>query len=264
MELAMRLPNAGPPEKGVFGRMQDPSVHRLGQRTLVLLCTYNELENVKAMIPSLQTALPMADLLIMDDNSPDGTGQWVQQAATSNSQLHLVSRPGKLGLGSATRDGIRWCLERDYEYLINLDADFSHRPSDCPRLLERCQQPDCDVVVASRYLPGGGFRGTAWYRRVMSQLLNRYAGRLLRLPLTDCSGSFRCYRTQALRRLQLEQLKCDGYGFLEEILVALHRQGVRYAEVPIWFDTRQSGISKLSLSDALGALRVIHNLRAQL
>jgi dolichol-phosphate mannosyltransferase len=230
-------------------------------RVLILLCTYNECLNMQNMVTQLHTALPQADILVVDDNSPDGTGAWVQQAAATDSRMHLLARQGKFGLGSATRDGLRWCLDRNYEFLINLDADLSHRPADTARLLAACQQPNCDVSVASRYLPGGGFTSIAAHRRLMSWTLNRYANWLLKLPLTDCSGSFRCYRTSALRRIDLGKLTCVGYGFLEEILVALNQAGCRFVEVPIWFDARSMGRSKLSIKDAWGAIKLIHQLR---
>lgn len=228
-------------------------------RVLILLCTYNESQNMPKIVQALQSELPSADLLVVDDNSPDGTGNWVSQQAALDSRLHLLARPGKQGLGSATRQGMQWCLQRDYQFLINMDADLSHRPSDVPRLLHCCQQ-SCDVAVASRYLPGGGFSNIAAHRRLMSWMLNRYANWRLKLPLTDCSGSFRCYRTEVLRKLDFANLKCNGYGFLEEILVALHQTGCTFAEVPIWFDARTLGKSKLSVSDALGAIRVIQSL----
>jgi dolichol-phosphate mannosyltransferase len=158
---------------------------------------------------------------------------------------------------------MQWCLDRDYDFLINLDADLSHRPSDTARLLTACQQDGCDVAVASRYQPGGGFLNIALHRRLMSRILNRYANWMLKLPLTDCSGSFRCYRTSALRRIDLGEIKCNGYGFLEEILVALNLAGCRFVEVPIWFDARTLGRSKLTLKDAWGAIKLIHQLRVK-
>ena len=227
---------------------------------LILLCTYNELGNLPELISTLHREMPDADILVVDDRSPDGTGQWAREQSSTDDQIYLLERPGKLGLGSATRDGIRWCLERHYDFLIQMDADWSHRPQDVPGLFQACQQSGCEVAVGSRYLPGGGFRGIPWYRRWISWSLNRYTTRLLRLPLTDCSGSFRCYRTSALRELDWNSLHCDGYGFLEEILVMLHRKGFRFAEVPIWFEPRVKGSSKLSLGDAWGAIGVIHRL----
>ncbi len=234
------------------------------QRVLVVLCTYNEASNLPTLIERLHACLPQADLLVVDDSSPDGTGEWVRQQMNSDPQLHLLSRPRKQGLGAALRAGMRWCLEREYDYLINLDADWSHRPADAPALLQACQgRPDvggCDVAVGSRYRPGGGSAGLSWRRRLLSRSLNGYATWLLGLPLSDCSGSFRCYRMSLLRQLDFERLTCAGYGFLEEILVHLQRLGCRFCEVPIVFETRSSGRSKLGLSDAWGALRVIHRL----
>ena len=141
-----------------------------------------------------------------------------------------------------------------------MDADFSHRPTDAAELLATCQRTDCDLVVGSRYLAGGGFRGLPVHRRLMSWSLNRYANWLLDLPLTDCSGSLRCYRARALRAIELQALSCPGYGFLEEILVALRRAGCSFVEVPVWFEPRLEGQSKLSAADAWGAVRVIHRL----
>lgn len=203
--------------------------------------------------------MPSADILVVDDNSPDGTGHWVQQQA--NPKLFLLARAGKLGLGSATREAIAWCLSRDYDYLIQMDADLSHRASDTPALLLACQSPDCEVAVGTRYVAGGGFGNIPLHRRWMSWTLNRYAIWMLNLPITDCSGSFRCYKTDALRELDLTQLTCNGYGFLEEILVHLHRAGCRLQDVPITFEPRSLGQSKLSIQDAAGAIRVIHRLK---
>lgn len=229
-------------------------------RVLVLLCTYNEGENVGKMLSALGEALPSADVLVVDDNSPDGTANIVRQFAAEDPRYHLLDRPGKLGLGTAVRDGIRWCLEREYDFLINLDSDMSHNPNTTPAMLAACMHPDVDVAVGSRYVPGGSLEGLAWHRRLISRALNGYATRILRLPISDCSGSFRCYRTRALRSLDLNQLKCSGYGFLEEILVTMYRRGAKLAEVPIQFESRHAGESKLSLGDAIGALKVIHAL----
>lgn len=241
-----------------------------GSRTAVLLCTFNEAENLAALIPQIYSALPSVDVLVVDDNSPDGTAQTVRSfsryaegdALRSAPAIYLLQRSGKRGLGSATRDGLQWCLNRDYDFVINLDADGSHDPRSAQRMLDVCVAPEghCDVAVGSRYIDGGGVGGWAWHRRLMSRMLNGYAKRLLRLPINDCSGSFRCYRTSQLRELDFERLTCPGYGFLEEILVALHRQGARLVEVPIEFRERASGHSKLSFADAWGAIKVIHRL----
>lgn len=231
-----------------------------GARTLVVLCTYNERTNIDKMFELIDQHVPHADVLVVDDNSPDGTAEAVTQRADSDSRFHLLLRPGKLGLGTALRDGIRWCLDRDYDYLVNLDADVSHDPVAIPEMLKVCHSGQADVAVGSRYIPGGSCPGLKLHRKWISRILNTYATRLLRLPLTDCSGSYRCYSTAVLGKLDLQSLECPGYGFLEEILVALKHQGATFAEVPIVFDCRFSGRSKLSLKDALGAIRVIHQL----
>ncbi len=212
------------------------------------------------MFAGIAKALPEADILVVDDNSPDGTGKLVAELAQSNRRIHLLSRAGKQGLGTATRAGLEWAIQHNYDFVINLDADHSHDPARLPALLDVCLESPIDVSVGSRYVDGGGFEGLAWHRKLISRGLNTYAKRLLNLPIKDCSGSYRCYRISALRKLDFSKLTCKGYGFLEEILVALKRSGATFAEVPIRFETRQHGESKLTLSDAIGAFKVIHRL----
>lgn len=250
-------------------------------RVIVLLCTYNEAENLPTLFAQVAQHLPRADILVVDDNSPDGTAALVQAQASFQKQpkdaavgnatgaqnesaaIYLLQRDGKYGLGTATRAGLKWCLERGYDFIINLDADLSHDPVYAPRLLAACTGGEniADVAVGSRYVHGGGgMRGLAFHRRWISRLLNVYATRLLGLPVKDCSGSYRCYRATSLRKLDFDRLVCPGYGFLEEILVALHRSGARLKEIPIEFLSRSQGQSKLGLSDAVGAVAVIHRL----
>ncbi len=240
------------------------------QRIVVLLCTYNEAANLSKLLDLLSLHLPIADILVVDDSSPDGTSNMVRQHARyaefesvpPRPAIYLMQRSSKRGLGSATRTGLAWCVERKYDFAINLDADLSHDPVDAPKLLAACLDnvPPADVAIGSRYVPGGGFGGLAWHRRTISRLLNGYATRLLRLPIKDCSGSYRCYRVKSLDSIDLSRLTCPGYGFLEELLVALHRQGARLTEVPIQFSSRSNGRSKLGLRDALGVFGVIHRL----
>lgn len=249
-------------------------------RVIVLLCTYNEAENLSALFAQLAHHLPFADILVVDDSSPDGTAALVQAQASYRehagntavgrsegpeselSAIYLLRRDGKYGLGTATRAGLKWCVQHGYDFIINLDADLSHDPAYAPRLLAACTEGDdmADVAVGSRYVSGGGMRGLAFHRRWISRLLNSYATRLLRLPVKDCSGSYRCYRAASLLKLDFDRLVCPGYGFLEEILVALHRSGARLKEIPIEFLSRAQGQSKLGLSDAWGAVAVIHRL----
>ena len=230
-------------------------------RALVVLCTYNEIANLPRAIGVLQRVAPECDLLVVDDNSPDGTGKWAAAEASASERINVLVRSGKLGLGSALRDAVRWCLERDYEFMVNLDADLSHDPAMVPAFLNIARAENVDVVIGSRYIAGGGTQGLSFVRKILSRSLNLYAARVLQLPVRDCSGSYRCYRVSKLRELQIDQLTCDGYGFLEEILVALYRLGATLRETPITYHERQGGHSKLSWSDATGAMRVIHKLR---
>ncbi|GAB5401920.1 MAG: polyprenol monophosphomannose synthase [Aureliella sp.] len=228
---------------------------------MILLCTYNEAGNIQKMFDQIAQHLPAADVLVVDDNSPDGTGDLVRSASETDSRYHLLSRSGKQGLGTATRAGLMWGVEHQYDFVINMDADLSHDPASLPAVFDAvASQPEIDVAVGSRYVPGGGFAGLAWHRKVISKMLNGYATRILRLPIKDCSGSFRCYRGSALAKLDFSQLNCPGYGFLEEILVALKDAGCQFTEVPIQFELRNAGQSKLSWRDAAGAIRVIHQL----
>ncbi len=230
-------------------------------RALVVLCTYDEMANLPLVIAILKQVAPACDVLVVDDNSPDGTGQWAATEASRSGQINVLVRSGKLGLGSALRDAIRWCLERDYDYLVNLDVDLSHDPAKVPEFLNIAREEHVDVVIGSRYIAGGGTEGLSFIRKILSRSLNRYAARVLQLPVRDCSGSYRCYRVSKLRELQIERLTCNGYGFLEEILVALHRRGATLRETPITYHERHAGQSKLSWSDATGAIAVIRKLR---
>ncbi len=219
------------------------------------------MSNLPRAVEILQRVAPECDVLVVDDNSPDGTGKWASVESSSSERVNVLIRTSKLGLGSALRDAIRWCLKRDYEFMVNLDADLSHDPAKVPDFLKIARDENVDVVIGSRYIAGGGTEGLSFIRKILSHSLNGYAARVLQLPVRDCSGSFRCYRVSKLRELQLEQLTCDGYGFLEEILVTLHRLGATLRETPITYHQRHGGQSKLSWSDATGALGVIRKLR---
>ncbi|MCC6511766.1 MAG: glycosyltransferase [Pirellulaceae bacterium] len=231
-------------------------------RVLVLLCTYNERHNLPDVLAGLWETLPTADVLVMDDNSPDGTGTWAQTLQAEESRLHVVVRSGKLGLGSALRAGLTWGVEHRYDYLVNLDADQSHDPRAVGRLLELClaDQTQRLVTIGSRYTPGGASTGLSTWRLWSSRIMNWYGTTLLRLPVRDSSSSYRCYPVTLLQQLKWSELTCNGYGFLEEILVRLVEVGARLEEVPITYHARGSGTSKLSLSDAWGVLSVIHRL----
>ncbi len=239
----------------------DAGMRSNDSRAVVVLCTYNEMENLPKVLAQLHQATPGIDVLVVDDNSPDGTGKWAIEQSHVNPKLFVLSRPAKLGLGAALRDAFSWCLNRPYDFIVNLDADLSHDPSQVTHLLEHCQSTQSDLVIGSRYVRGGRIEGLSLFRILASRLINAYARWMLKLQVRDCSGSFRCYRATKLRDLDLGQLQCLGYGFLQEVLVKLIANGAQVQEVPICYHVRHGGTSKMRVADAVGALGVIHRLR---
>lgn len=230
-------------------------------RVLIGVCTYQESQNIETLVGELRAALPAARVLVVDDNSPDGTAQLVAELGKNDDQIEIIVRQGERGLGSAIVAAMRQSVEQRYDFFINLDADLSHDPHQLPRLLERAVDDESlDVVIGSRYVPGGKIVGWPLRRRVMSKLVNRFATGVLRLPVNDCSGSMRCYRVEALNALQLDQLQCTGYAVLEEVLVKLHQRGSKMAEVPITFTERELGQSKLSFAEAVRSIRFMVKL----
>ena len=227
----------------------------MSDRLLVTLCTYNERENLGEIIPEIFRFAPHANILAIDDNSPDGTGQLADELAAQDSRVHVLHRAGKLGLGTATLAGFAYAIEQGYDLLINLDADFSHHPRHLPALLECMSR--ADVSIGSRYVVGGGVVGWGLKRHLMSQGINWYARLLLRLRTKDNSGSYRCYRIAKLRELDLSKFRARGYAFQEEVLYRCRRIGCRFEETPIMFEDRRYGESKINLREVIEALRVL-------
>lgn len=227
-------------------------------RILVALATYNEIENVPALVDAIFQALPTADILVIDDNSPDGTGRWCDERATSEPRLACLHRPSKQGLGSATIAGMRWALDKSYDVFVTMDADWSHDPRHLPDLVHAVET--ADVAIGSRYCDGGRIDGWPLHRRVMSRTINRLSRLLLRLPICDASGAFRAYRVAALRQIELSNVQAAGYSYLEEILWYLHRTGATYREVPITFRERRAGKSKVSLHEAVAKISTLIRL----
>lgn len=234
-------------------------------RCLVMVCTYNERDNLPALVEAIGQHASDADVLVVDDNSPDGTGQWVEAESLRNTRLKLISRSGKLGLGSAIRTGLRYGIDQGYDRIVNLDADFSHDPSLIPILISSTTRADSpsDVAIGSRYVQGGKITGLSFIRRCMSRVINSYARLLLGLRIGDWSSSFRAYNTKHLQQLKWDELRCNGYGSLQELLWSLHRVGARIEELPIHYINRRFGKSKISWNDAYGALQTLHRLAFQ-
>ena len=230
-------------------------------KILITLCTYNEVDNLQGLIPELLSLVPTANILVIDDNSPDGTGALVTEIAKRDDRVRLLSRPGKQGLGTATLAGFRDAIEHNYELLVNMDADFSHGPKYVPLLI--AEASDYDVVIASRYMPGGGVAGWTFRRKLMSQTINFWARFWLGLRTADNSGSFRCFRVARLAEVDWDLTVARGYAFQEEILYRCRQVGCRMKEVPFIFEDRRYGVTKINLKECVVAVGVIFLLGLQ-
>jgi dolichol-phosphate mannosyltransferase len=236
------------------------------RKTLVMTATYNEIENLPRLVEQIFQYAPDVDLLVVDDNSPDGTGQWCDRQAALDPRVHCLHRTGKLGLGTAIVAGLKYGIEHGYKYVVNLDADFSHPPRYLPAMIggmDPAAGAPIDVMIGSRYVPGGGIEGWPLKRHLMSRGVNFYARWLLWLAPKDCSGGYRCYRTATLNRIDFDRIRSRGYSFQEEILWLLRRTGARFGETPIIFADREKGSSKINSKEAIAALRIILGLGVQ-
>jgi dolichol-phosphate mannosyltransferase len=226
-------------------------------KTLVTIATYNEIENLPGLTEEIFRFAPAVDILVIDDNSPDGTGQWCDHRAAEDPRIHCLHRPGKQGLGTATIAGMQYGIQHGYKQVLNMDADFSHQPRYIPDFLagmDPSAGEPVDVMIGSRYVPGGGVEGWPLKRHLMSRCINLYSRWLLGLRPKDCSGAFRCYRTAILARLDFDRIGSRGYAFQEEILWHLKRAGARFGETPIVFVDRRRGSSKIDSGEAVAAL----------
>ena len=212
-------------------------------RTLVIIPTYNERENVGRIVPAVLAAAPV-DVLIADDNSPDGTGRLADELAAQDPRVHVLHRPGKQGLGAAYLAGFDWGLQRGYDVLVEMDADGSHRPQDLPRLLAALA--DADLVLGSRWVPGGSVVNWPKSREWLSRGGNNYARMMLRIPLRDATGGFRAFRADTLRAIDLSTVDSQGYIFQVDLAHRALERGLRVVEVPIVFVEREHGTSKMS------------------
>lgn len=227
-------------------------------KTIIVIPTYNEAENLPRMANALfDLPLPDLEVLVVDDNSPDGTGKLADQLGDRNpGRLHVIHRRGKKGLGTAYITGFQWALTEGAQRVVQMDADFSHNPQKVPELLEELQE--ADLAVGSRYIPGGKLDEN-WpiWRRALSNFGNIYARTILRVEAEDLTGGFRAWRRETLAGLPLERVKSEGYAFQVEMIYLAHLLGYRIKEVPIYFEDRQEGDSKMSFAiQAEAALRV--------
>jgi dolichol-phosphate mannosyltransferase len=228
-------------------------------RAIAIIPTYNEAENLAPLIGALLDLTPAIDVLVVDDNSPDGTGRIADRLAGADPRVRVLHRAGKQGLGRAYVAGFQYALERGYDSVIQMDADFSHRPQDVPRLLRALDH--AEVAIGSRKVRGGAVVGWSPTRRMLSQGASIYARLLLGLRIKDCTSGFKALRRSALQALDLTKVRSNGYGFLVELNYAWLKAGLRIVEVPIVFPDRARGASKMSAAVALEAARVVLQLR---
>ncbi len=219
---------------------------------LVIVPTYNEIANLPDLATRLFAAEPRVDLLVVDDASPDGTGELADTMAAEDPRVSVLHRQGKDGLGAAYRAGFRWALDRGYDAVVEMDADGSHRPEQLHRLLDALAE--ADLVIGSRWVPGGSVHNWPLSRRVLSQAGNRYIRAALRMPVADATGGYRVFRSSALTSLDLDSVSSQGYCFQVDLTRRADEAGLRVREVPIDFHEREQGVSKMSgsiISEAL-------------
>lgn len=217
-------------------------------QNLVIIPTYNEKENAEAIARAVMALQPPFELLFVDDNSPDGTAQIIRNLQTEfPNRLHLLERAGKLGLGTAYIAGFRWAMEKQYEYVFEMDADFSHNPEDLPRLLKACENQNGGMSIGSRYVKGGRVKDWPLDRILMSYFASLYVNLVLWIGVRDCTAGFVCYSRKVLETIDLSEIRFIGYAFQIEMKYKAKRLGFDIAEVPVVFTDREKGESKMNM-----------------
>ena len=232
----------------------------MAERALIIVPTYNEIDNIRRLIESILPQDPRVEVLVVDDGSPDGTGQAVREIADEEPRVHLLQRERKLGLGTAYKAGFKWALEREYDYVFEMDADFSHDPAHLPQFLAAIES--ADVVLGSRYR-NGKVTVVNWPmgRLLLSYFANIYARTVTGLPLFDGTGGFKCFRRKVLEAIDLDDVRSNGYAFQIEMSFRAWRQGFRIVEIPIVFHDRTEGESKMSGHIVREAVFMVWRLR---
>lgn len=231
----------------------------MGFKTLIIVPTYNEAENIFQLLDAVHAQVPGVDILVVDDNSPDGTAVMVEERMKGDPRLSLMKRAGKLGLGSAYIAGFRQALARGYEVVFEMDADFSHNPAYLPRFLEAIKE--ADLVIGSRYVEGGGVENWTFSRKLISLGGSMYARFILGVPYRDLTGGFKCFRRETLSAIDLDGVHSEGYSFQIEITYRVHQKGLRIREIPIVFSDRVGGKSKMSWKIFLEAIFRVWQMR---
>ena len=228
-------------------------------KTLIIIPTYNELENLRPLLQEIFSNAPDTDVLIVDDNSPDGTGKLADEMHNENPQVHVLHRAGKLGLGTAYITGFKYAITHGYEAIFEMDADFSHDPRYLPAFLKAIEH--ADLVIGSRYIPGGDTPNWSILRRFISGGGNLFARFMLGIPVHDCTAGFRCYRRTVLESIDLDTIQAQGYAFQVELAYRTTRQGFKVVETPIVFMDRRVGKSKMSRTIVIEAFTYVLRTR---
>lgn len=240
-------------------------------KTLIITPTYNERENIETLLTRIHEVTPEAHVLVVDDNSPDGTGAYVKERASEDGWIQLIQRPSKLGLGTAYCTGFTWALKRNYNAIIQMDADLSHDPDQIPELLSLLR--DCDLVIGSRYVRGVNVVNWPLSRLILSWSANIYAKVITGVPVWDLTGGYKCWRREVLANLDISTLKSEGYAFQIETTFRAYNRGYRIKESPIVFVDRTEGSSKMSkgiiyeavwMVPRLGLSRIVKVIRRKL
>ncbi len=227
-------------------------------KPVVIVPTYNEKENIEILLNDL-LALPVElNVIVVDDGSPDGTGQLADQWAAKTDRVQVIHRAGKMGLGTAYCAGFKFALAAGFDRIMTMDADFSHHPKFIPAMIDLSRE--CDLVIGSRYIKGGGTLNCTFKRRMLSQGANAFAKFMLGLRARDCTAGFRCYRREVLESIDLDSIFSNGYSFLIEMIYYVQRRGWKIGEVPIIFEDRQRGKSKISQNEVFRALQTVGRL----
>jgi dolichol-phosphate mannosyltransferase len=225
---------------------------------LIVIPTYNEKDNVGPLIEEIGKHI-QTDILVIDDSSPDGTADIVRQAQKTKPFIHLIQRSGKMGLASAYLQGFRYAIDNHYDLVFEMDADFSHNPKYLPHFIGRLK--DADLVIGSRYIPGGGVRNWSRLREMISRGGNLYARLILEIPIKDITGGFKGFRVQALKQFDLDKITSEGYSFQIEMNYLFYKNGFQVEEIPIVFEERREGQSKMSKKIFLEALKQVWKFR---
>lgn len=230
-------------------------------KTLIIVPTYNELENIRRLLPELMALGPNFRVLVVDDNSPDGTGKLADELAAENERISVLHRPEKLGLGSAYVEGFRHAIQQDVDCVFEMDADFSHDPAMIPRFTEEIAS--CDVVIGSRYISGINVVNWPMSRLLLSYFANIYTRVVTGMSIRDTTSGYKCFRREVLENIDLDNVRSDGYAFQIEMNFRSWRKGYRIREIPIIFVDRRSGTSKLSQGVINEAVWIVWWLRLQ-